>query len=143
MPLLELVDETYVSAEVAAVAVVVHDPVRWGEWWPGLTLTPFMDRGDLGIRWSAVGAGWIGSIELWLEPVGDGVLVHHYQRLDPVGGSRRWSSRDLARQRDRRAREWKRQAFALKDALEGDRRPGTPVHPDGSRNRPGLPTLGG
>ena len=50
------------------------------------TLTPFMDRGDLGIRWSAVGAGWTGSIELWLESVGDGVLVHHYQRLDPVDG---------------------------------------------------------
>jgi len=143
VPLLELVDETYVSADLAAVAVVVHDPGRWAEWWPALTLTPFMDRGDLGIRWSVVGAGWTGSIELWLEQVADGVLVHHYQRLDPVDGSRRWSDRDVAGERDRRAREWKRQAFALKDTLEGVRRPGTRVHPDGSRNGPGLPTLGG
>ena len=42
-----------------------------------------MDRGLDGIRWSVTGR-WAGSLEIWLEEVGDGVLVHHYARLDPV-----------------------------------------------------------
>jgi hypothetical protein len=143
MPVLELVDETYVSAAVPLVAAVVHDRSRWTEWWPDLELSPFMDRGELGVRWSAVGPVWTGSVELWLEAVGDGVLVHHYQRLDPTNPRRRWREREVARERDRRARVWKRHVLAVKDALEGARRPGTPIHPDGSRNDSGLPTLGG
>ncbi len=42
-----------------------------------------MDRGLDGIRWSVTGA-WVGSLEVWLEAVGDGVVVHHYARLDPA-----------------------------------------------------------
>lgn len=133
MPALDLVDETYVVVDRARIAAVVADPRRWREWWPDLSLTVFMDRGLDGIRWSATGA-WVGSVEIWLEPVGDGVLLHHYLRLDrpgpegvplPAAADPRGRRRD-ARARARRARDWKRSAWALKDELEAGRAPGTP-----------------
>lgn len=133
MPALDLVDETYVVVDRARIAAVVADPRRWREWWPDLSLTVFMDRGLDGIRWSATGA-WVGSVEIWLEPVGDGVLLHHYLRLDrpgpegvplPAATDPRGRRRD-ARARARRARDWKRSAWALKDELEAGRAPGTP-----------------
>jgi len=133
MPAIDLVDETFIVAAPSRVADVVHDPARWQQWWPDLTLTVFMDRGPAGIRWSVTGA-YQGSCEVWLEPVGDGVLVHHYVRLDPT--DRRTGAvqpapvdaagwRRAARLRAARAREWKRQVWALKDELEGERRPGS------------------
>ncbi len=133
MPTVDLVDETFVVADRAAVADVVADPRRWRAWWPDLTLTVFMDRGLDGIRWSAAGA-WVGSVEIWLEPVGDGVLVHHYARLDRADASGAAlpppedpaGLRRAARARARRARAWKRDIWALKDELEGDRAAGEP-----------------
>jgi hypothetical protein len=138
VPVIDLVDETFIAASPELVAAVVHEPARWANWWPDLTLTVFMDRGLAGIRWSARG-GAVGSCELWLEGVGDGVLVHHYVRLDPVdprtgepvsvpqtpAGWRRAASL-----RAERARDWKLHVWALKDELEGARRPGTPVGPE-------------
>ncbi len=134
MAAVDLVDETFVVADRATLAAIVADPLRWREWWPDLTLTVFMDRGLDGVRWSASGA-WAGSLEIWLEAVGDGVLVHHYARLDPVDrrtGERRplpgdasgW--RRAARARARRAQAWKRVVWALKDELESGRAVGTP-----------------
>lgn len=139
MPALELVDETFIVADRQVLAAVVHDEETWSLWWPDLRLHPFMDRGVDGIRWSATGARWQGSLEVWLELVGDGVLVHHYQRLDPVPGDRGVSAQALARERARRTRAWKRHVFELKDRLEQDRRPGSAIHPDGSRSLSGLP----
>jgi hypothetical protein len=141
VPALDLIDETFVSAAPAAVAKAVHEQARWSRWWPDLGLEVFMDRGDKGIRWSATGP-YVGSLELWLEPVGDGVLVHHYVRLDPTApGSTTeplpepsdpagW--RRAARDRARYARRWKQQVWALKDHLEGARRPGERASPAGS-----------
>ena len=134
MPTVDLVDETLVVADRAALASVVADPDRWRGWWPDLEVTVFMDRGIDGMRWSARGS-WVGSVEIWLEPHGDGVLLHHYQRLDPVDprtGAPRAEPVDLvgwrraARERDRRARAWKRQVWALKDELEAGRAAGEP-----------------
>ena len=134
MPAVDLVDETFVVSDRAAVAAVVADPGSWRAWWPELERAVFMDRGLDGIRWSVSGR-WVGSLEIWLEPMGDGVLVHHYARLDPVdpvtGGPaplpstpRGW--RRAARERARRARRWKRSVWALKDQLETGRRAGEP-----------------
>ncbi len=134
MPAVDLVDETFVVADRSVLAAVVADPESWRLWWPDLELAVFMDRGLDGIRWSVSGR-WVGSLEIWLEPVGDGVLVHHYARLDPVdrgtgsaaplpatpGGWRR-----AARARARHARRWKRSVWALKDRLEAGRPPGDP-----------------
>ena len=140
MPAVDLVDETFVVADRASLAAVVSDPRRWALWWPGLALTVFMDRGLDGIRWSVAGR-WIGSLEIWLEEVGDGVLVHHYARLDPVdphtGGARPVPTdlagrRRAARARAARATAWKRSVWSLKDELETGREVGAP--------RPGGPT---
>jgi hypothetical protein len=129
VPAVDLVDETYVVADRATLAAVVGDTGRWAQWWPELSLSVFMDRGLDGIRWSVTGR-WVGSLEIWLEQVGDGVLVHHYARLDPVDhatGVARPLPHDAAgwrraaRARARRARAWKRSVWALKDELERGR----------------------
>ena len=125
MARVDLVDETFVVAEPAQVAAVVHDPARWRGWWPDLELTVFMDRGLAGIRWSVSGA-LHGSTELWLEPVLDGVVVHYYLRADSAGSAgSEHPGRAADRLRDRRARAWKRSVNALKDELERGRPPGT------------------
>ena len=133
MPLVDLIDETFLVCTPASAAAAVHEPERWAAWWPDLDLVVFMDRGELGLRWSAVGDP-VGSVEIWLEPVGDGVLLHHYLRLDPVGAmvTDRRAVRRGVRERARRATEWKRHVWALKDELEGERRPGD--------SRPAAPT---
>ena len=140
MPTVDLIDETYVVAAPDIVAAAVHDEARWRVWWPGLRLTVFMDRGLQGIRWS-VGGPLVGSAELWLEQVGDGVVVHYYLRVDPAGRVR---SADRVRRRE--ALAWKRHANALKDELEAGRCPGRragePERSWGSRPPGSLPRKG-
>jgi hypothetical protein len=130
----DLIDETFVVAAPAELSAVVHDPQRWRAWWPGLRLTVFMDRGDQGIRWSVTG-DLVGSAEIWLEPFGDGVVVHHYLRADPtrpgsptepIEGDPAKQRRQADRIRRRHALAWKRSVNALKDELEAGRAPGTP-----------------
>lgn len=132
----DLVDETFISASVSAVSAVVARPARWREWFPDLQLTIFMDRGEKGIRWSVQGA-FVGSMEVWLEPVGDGVLLHYYLRVVPttVGSQTEPNPfpddlkgyRDAAKIRSARAKEWKKLSWALKDELERDRAVGAPA----------------
>jgi hypothetical protein len=127
MPSLDLVDETFVAAPPARVAAVVRDPARWRGWWPDLTLGVFQDRGDAGVRWNVRGA-LTGSMEIWLEPYGDGVILHHYVRCDPAGPpGRRPAGQALERERRRRQRDAKRVFWAVKDELEGARAAGTPA----------------
>ena len=144
---MDLVDETFVVAAPEVLAAVAHDPARWTQWWPDLRLTVFMDRGEAGIRWSVTGA-LVGSTELWLEPVLDGVLVHYYLRAEepdrPTSDDRARERRAGDRLRDRRARAWKRSVNRLKDELERGREPGEPREPvtrsaDRSSTRPTLP----
>jgi hypothetical protein len=111
----DLADDTFVAAAPAVVARAVTDPARWRLWWPDLTLTVSRDRGRQGVQWQ-VGGGLTGTAEIWLEPFGDGTVVHFYLR---AGLS------DLAR--SLRAQSWKRSVHALKDELEAGREPGTPV----------------
>ena len=122
MPQLDLVDETFVVAAPARVAAAVRDPARWPAWWPDLTLSVFQDRGDQGVRWNVRGT-LVGSMEVWLEPYGDGVIVHHYVRCD-VPGRRPPGPGAAARLRRRRERHAKRVFWALKDELEAGRRAG-------------------
>lgn len=120
VPALDLIDETFVVAAPAAVAALVRDPDRWLGWWPDLRLSVFQDRGDAGVRWNVRGA-LTGSMEVWLEPRGDGVLLHHYVRCDRTDG------RPVSpRERRRRQTHAKAIFWAVKDELEGDRRPGEP-----------------
>lgn len=110
----DLVDDAFIAAFPALVARAVADPCRWRRWWPDLHLTVTRDRGVKGQQWAVEGA-LAGTAEIWLEPWGDGVLVHHYLRVDPPAlRSGRW----LRRERRRRALSWKRSVHALKDELE-------------------------
>lgn len=136
MPSIDLVDETYIAAAPQRVAAIVHDTQRWSEWFPEVTLAVFMDRDEKGIRWSASG-DYVGSVELWVEPFGDGTILHHYLRLDPtVPGTDKeaqpWPDtlagrRKGSKERVARANHWKAKAWALKDELEGDRKAGEPA----------------
>jgi len=113
-------------ASPEAVASAVHDPAAWARWWPDLAPTVTRDRGVKGVQWAVTGA-LAGSMEIWVEPWGDGVVLHWYLRADPADPAapddvRR---RGRARDRDDRVRAWKVHAFALKDRLEGGREPGS------------------
>jgi hypothetical protein len=117
---LDIADDTFVVAAPATVAAIVGDPASWRAWWPDLVPTVTRDRGPAGIQWSVRGA-LTGTMEIWLEPWGDGVIVHWYLRAEPAGAVRR-----LARDRAQRMLRWKQQVYALKDQLERGREPGSP-----------------
>ncbi|HVQ95715.1 MAG TPA: polyketide cyclase / dehydrase and lipid transport [Mycobacteriales bacterium] len=124
MPRFDLVDETFVVAAPAAVAAAVGDPDRWRRWWPDLRLSIFQDRAEHGIRWN-LGGALAGSMEVWLEPFGDGVIVHYYLRADPPPG-RTFSAGTVRRERRRRALRAKQVFWSLKDELEAGRPAGEP-----------------
>ena len=122
-PAIDVADETYVRAAPQLLAELVADPASWRLWWPDLVPTVTRDRGAKGQQWAVTGA-LRGSMELWLEPVGGGTVVHWYLRADPPSplGPRR-----LRRARDRRVLAWKAQMFALKDRLETFKERGGPA----------------
>jgi hypothetical protein len=115
----DIADDTFIVAAPGVVAAVVADRQRWRQWWPDLALDLTRDRGDAGLRWT-VGGALVGSMEIWIEPVADGVVLHYLVRAEPAGRSR------PERVRDRRTRDWKRHVHRLKDELEAGREPGQP-----------------
>src|SRR5690606_23460328 len=80
MPLVDLVDETFLVVSPARLAAEFADPASWARWWPTLSLEVAEDRGRKGVRWRVTGgsAGLRGSSEVWLEPFRDGTIVHFY-----------------------------------------------------------------
>lgn len=129
MATVDLVDEAFLVVDRAVLAGEVADAERWRQWWPSLTLEVFMDRGPDGVRWNVRGA-LIGSAEVWLEAVGDGVLLHHYLRVDPADGpidlGTARGRRRADRLRARHSRAWKRTVWELADRLDAGRAPGEP-----------------
>ena len=123
MATVDVMDETFLVVDRSELAARFADPAQWPLLWPDLTLQVFTDRGDAGIRWSVTGA-WTGSMEVWLEPVGDGVVLHYFLRIDPTTGA--LDARSVPREALARQRDAKRIAFALKHELERGRRPGEP-----------------
>jgi hypothetical protein len=89
MPDIDVVDSTWICARPSAVAAIVAAPANWRRWWPELDLAVDEWRGEKGVRWTvrkSVG-GESGSMEVWLEPACDGVVVHYFLRLDAADGS--------------------------------------------------------
>jgi len=133
MPTIDLVDETFIAVDRGILAPIVADQRRWRSWWPHWRMSVFMDRGEQGIRWSISGP-LVGSCEIWLEPMLDGVLLHYYLRADPTRPRQPAIARELpashrghriaATLRRQHALAWKSHAWVLKDELEGGRRPG-------------------
>ncbi|NKQ52995.1 polyketide cyclase / dehydrase and lipid transport [Amycolatopsis sp. K13G38] len=122
-PAIDLVDETFLAVPPSTIAAAFADPAAWRRYWPDLTLEVYTDRGDAGLRWTVKGA-LVGTMEVWLEPVLDGTLLHYFLRATPVPTPAR--PRDLMRERDRRARAAKAIALGLKEVLEDGREPGVP-----------------
>jgi hypothetical protein len=137
---LELVDETFLAATPDVVYRAYRERCAAQAWWPDWSLTVFMDRGQKGTRWSVSGPvdgrAAVGSAEIWLEPVLDGVVLHHFLRLDVAA-----TPRCCARAARRYAVAWKQQMAAFKDDLERGREPGSAAV--GSSPTTDLPRTGG
>ena len=124
MPLVDVMDSTWLRARPSAVGVIVADPAVWPRWWPGLRLIADEHRAERGIRWSVTSVegfpGLAGTAELWLQAQGDGVVAHFFLRLDPPAGAT-VAVRDVERVRERYRRHTKRALWALGDQLDPGR----------------------
>jgi hypothetical protein len=134
VPVIDIVDSTWIAAPVATVAAVVAEPASWRRWWPGLELQVAESRAAKGVRWTvpsvAGHAGLSGSAEIWLEPAAEGVVAHFFLRLDPPAGG--WiPRRQVERVTDQYRRRTKTAFWALADQLDPARlqRHVSAVHP--------------
>lgn len=141
VPLVDVIDETFVVAPPAAVAAAVKDPAFWARVFPRLDVTVHEDRGDEGVRLTVTGE-LVGSNEFWVEPWGDGAIVHYYLRADPtrrgsevevLTGRPRRLLRRAIRMRTAHCVRLKAGLNELKDRLEAGREPGLPAPSDETR----------
>ena len=132
MASVDVVDETFLAVPPSVVAAAFAMPSSWRAFWPDLELDVYADRGEEGLRWT-VGGALVGTMEVWLEPMLDGTLLHYFLRATPAdaaGAPRALAPRDLRREFDRRARAAKAIALGLKEILEDGREPGVPPRAD-------------
>jgi hypothetical protein len=120
-------DETFLAVPPKAIAAALAEPAAWRRFWPDLELSLYLDRGDQGLRWT-VGGALVGTMEVWLEPLLDGTVLHYFLRADPPaeGSASARRKRQWRRESQRRRFAAKGVAFALKRALEDERPPGQP-----------------
>jgi hypothetical protein len=128
MSSVDVVDETFIAVPPDVLAAEFATPARWRMLWPDLDLEVVTDRGAAGFRWTVTGA-LVGSMEVWLEPVLDGTVLHYFLRADPPGpggAPRPAAPHRGATEAQRRQRAAKAIAFACKDRLEAGRAAGEP-----------------
>ncbi|MFC4943449.1 polyketide cyclase / dehydrase and lipid transport [Pseudonocardia sp. GCM10023141] len=136
MPSVDVVDETFLAVAPEVVAAEFQQPGRWPQLWPDLRLEVVTDRGVQGVRWTVQGA-LVGSMEIWLEPVLDGTVLHYFLRADPAGAGGLPAPAPVRRgaaEARRRQRAAKAIALACKARLEAGRAPGEP--PAAAADRP-------
>jgi len=122
---IQIADQTFVAADPAEVGRAVSDQRSWHRWWPDLHLQVVQDRADKGIRWAVNGA-LTGAMEIWLEPILDGVILHYFLHAEPAGVAAWQLARmDLARMNHQRRVAGKEMAFEVKARLEASRPVGT------------------
>jgi hypothetical protein len=118
---IQIADETFVAAHPAAIGRAVSDPSNWPRWWPDLRLDVRENRGERGIRWTVTGA-LTGTMEIWLEPLLDGALLHYFLHAEPAGAAAWQLARmNLPKMNHRRRVAGKNMAFELKMRLEQSR----------------------
>jgi hypothetical protein len=123
---IQIADGTFVAADPAEVGRAVGDHASWRRWWPDLRLTVVQDRAEMGHRWTVTGA-LTGTMEIWLEPVLDGVLLHYFLHAEPSGvAAWQLAKMNLAKMNHRRRVAGKRMAFEVKQRLEVSRPLGLP-----------------
>lgn len=118
---IQIADETFIAADPGAVGNAVADPANWLRWWPDLRLTVVEDRGEVGQRWTVTGT-LTGTMEIWLEKVLDGVVLHYFLHAEPAGAAA-WemAKMNLAKLNHRRRVAGKDMAFEVKRKLEAGR----------------------
>jgi hypothetical protein len=118
---IQVADETFVAAGGAAVGAAIADQARWRRWWPDLRLTVVEERGPAGIRWKVNGP-LTGTMEVWLEAMLDGVVLHYFMHAEPSGVSGfDVAKMDLPKLNHLRRVAGKKMAFEIKAELERDR----------------------
>ncbi|GAB4587540.1 polyketide cyclase / dehydrase and lipid transport [Nocardia sp. IFM 10818] len=122
MSSIQVADQTFVAAPGSAVGELLADRARWKSWWPDLQLSVREDRADKGIRWTVSGPV-NGTMEVWLEPMLDGVILHYFMHAEPQGPER-MSVRDLMAANRARRVAGKKMSFEVKARLEAGRKAG-------------------
>jgi hypothetical protein len=118
---IQIADETFVAADPVEVGRAVGDRASWRRWWPDLLLTVVENREDKGHRWTVAGA-LTGTMEIWLEPVLDGVVLHYFLHAEPSGvAAWQLAKMNLAKLNHRRRVAGKNMAFEVKRTLEATR----------------------
>ena len=115
---IQIADETFVAADPAAVGRAVGDRAAWRRWFPDLLLAVVEDRADKGVRWTTSGP-LSGTMEIWLEPVLDGVVLHYFLHAEPTGTDP--AKINAAKLNHQRRVAGKRMAFEVKNHLEASR----------------------
>ena len=118
---IQIADETFIAADPVAVGEAVGDRANWSRWWPDLRLSVVEDRGEVGHRWTVTGA-LTGTMEIWLEKVLDGVVLHYFLHAEPSGAAA-WelAKMNLPKMNHRRRVAGKDMAFEVKRTLEANR----------------------
>jgi carbon monoxide dehydrogenase subunit G len=119
VPEVDVVDSTWVDVPPVTVAAALADPAQWSSWWPGLEARVVEWRGPKGVRWDvpvACGGSAAGSMEVWLQPIDGGTVVHYFLRLD--GTARPLRARERRRIEHRYRVHTKRAFWALADRLD-------------------------
>ncbi|QDQ99305.1 polyketide cyclase / dehydrase and lipid transport [Tomitella fengzijianii] len=120
---IQVADQGFIAAPAHDAAVSVRNARSWRRWWPDLQLQVREDRGDKGVRWTVAGP-LEGTMEVWLEPALDGVVLHYFLHAEamrpsaPAGG--------LAAENRRRRVAGRRMMFEIKSILEAGRAAGEP-----------------
>jgi hypothetical protein len=123
---IQIADETFVAAAPGEVGRAVADRSSWRRWWPDLLLTVVEDRAEMGHRWTVAGA-LTGTMEIWLEPVLDGVVLHYFLHAEPSGvAAWQLAKMNLAKMNHQRRVAGKKMAFEVKQRLEASRPVGLP-----------------
>jgi len=118
---IQIADETFVCADPADIGAAVANHSSWRRWWPDLNLTVVEDRGPAGQRWTVTGA-LTGTMEVWLEEVMDGAILHYFLHAEPTGVSgAALAELDLPQMNHRRRVAGKNMAFGIKNDLERSR----------------------
>ena len=121
---IQVADETFVAADGALVGAAVADESSWRRWWPDLRLQVVENRAEKGIRWAVTGA-LTGTMEIWLEPLTDGVdgvVLHYFLHAEPTGmAAWQLAKLNLAKMTHRRRVAGKKMAFEVKTTLERSR----------------------
>jgi len=118
---IQIADETFVAADPVEVGRAVADPASWSRWWPDLRLVVVEDRGEAGQRWTVTGA-LTGTMEVWLEKVLDGVVLHYFVHAEPSGAAaHELAKMKLSKMNHRRRVAGKDMAFEIKRRLEASR----------------------